>query len=134
MYQLTADKITYTAAGTSTVTFTGLPAGVIGNYSGNVATISGTPTVEGTFNYTVTASGSCLPARHNRAPLRLISPTGWVRRVMTGNYSGKLTCGIPPTGADVVFAAITNSYGSMAVRDLHLENTMNNRKSYQCQR
>ena len=39
---------------------TGLPAGVTGNYSGNVFTISGTPTVTGTFNYLVTATGPCI--------------------------------------------------------------------------
>ena len=115
-------NITYTAAGTSTVTFTGLPAGVIGNYSGNVATISGTPTVEGTFNYTVTASGSCLPA--SQSGTFKVNQSYWVGTESNDwNTVANWTCGIPPTGADVVFAAITNSYGSMAVRDLHLENT-----------
>jgi hypothetical protein len=36
-----------------------LPAGVTGSYSGGVFTISGTPTTSGTFNYTVTTTGSC---------------------------------------------------------------------------
>ena len=43
-----------TGAGVST-----LPAGVSGSYSGGVFTISGTPTVAGTYNYTVTTTGSC---------------------------------------------------------------------------
>jgi hypothetical protein len=36
-----------------------LPTGVTGNYSGGNITISGTPTVSGTFNYTVTLTGGC---------------------------------------------------------------------------
>lgn len=41
---------------------TGLPAGVTGVFAGGVITISGTPTVAGTFNYTATATGSCASA------------------------------------------------------------------------
>jgi hypothetical protein len=37
----------------------GLPAGVTGNWAANVATISGTPSISGTFNYTVTLTGGC---------------------------------------------------------------------------
>ena len=40
-------------------TFAGLPAGVTGSWAGNVVTISGTPTVSGSFNYTITTSGGC---------------------------------------------------------------------------
>jgi hypothetical protein len=36
-----------------------LPAGVTGTFSGGDITISGTPTVTGTFNYTVTLTGGC---------------------------------------------------------------------------
>ena len=38
---------------------TGLPAGVTANWSGNTITISGTPTVTGTFNYTIPLTGGC---------------------------------------------------------------------------
>ena len=37
-----------------------MPAGVNGVYSGGIFTISGTPSVSGTFNYTVTTTGTCL--------------------------------------------------------------------------
>jgi hypothetical protein len=37
----------------------GLPAGVTANWSGNTITISGTPTVSGTFNYTIPLTGGC---------------------------------------------------------------------------
>lgn len=46
-------------------TFSGLPAGLASGWAGNVATISGTPTVSGTFNYSVTTTGTCTPAVAN---------------------------------------------------------------------
>lgn len=56
-------NITYAVGGTGTgATVTGLPAGVTGVYAGGVVTISGNPSVSGVFNYTVTATGICLPA------------------------------------------------------------------------
>ncbi|WP_216593811.1 hypothetical protein, partial [Flavihumibacter sp. ZG627] len=59
-------SITYAVGGTGNdATVTGLPAGVSGNYSGGVYTISGTPTESGTFNYTVTTVGPCAEATAN---------------------------------------------------------------------
>jgi hypothetical protein len=52
-------NITYATTGATGATFSGLPAGVTGNWASNVATISGTPTVSGTFNYTITLTGGC---------------------------------------------------------------------------
>ena len=55
------NDITYAIGGTTTgAGVTGLPAGVTGSYSAGVFTISGTPTVSGTFNYSVTTSGPCV--------------------------------------------------------------------------
>jgi hypothetical protein len=51
--------ITYAIAGAYGANVTGLPTGVTANYMAGVLTISGTPTVAGTFNYTVTPTGSC---------------------------------------------------------------------------
>jgi hypothetical protein len=51
--------ITYSTTGATGATFSGLPAGVTGTFSGRNITISGTPTVAGTFNYTVTLIGGC---------------------------------------------------------------------------
>ncbi len=57
----TITNITYTISGGGTGgTVSGLPAGVTGVFSGGVFTISGTPTVSGTFNYTVTTTGTCV--------------------------------------------------------------------------
>ena len=56
-------NITYTSTGGVTnITASGLPSGVTSTYSGGTNgtfTISGTPTVTGTFSYTVTSSGGC---------------------------------------------------------------------------
>ncbi|MBP1663410.1 MAG: hypothetical protein H6Q19_550 [Bacteroidetes bacterium] len=113
-------NITYTATASTGVTFSGLPAGVTGTYSGGVVTISGMPTVDGTFNYTVTASGYCLSAQQSGTIKS--NQSYWVGTVSSvWDTEENWTCGIPPAGADVVFAATTNSYGSMAVRDLHLD-------------
>jgi hypothetical protein len=51
--------ITYSTTGATGATFSDLPAGVTGTFSGGYITISGTPTVAGTFNYTVTLTGGC---------------------------------------------------------------------------
>ena len=50
-------NITYATAGATGASFAGLPAGVNGAWAANVATIIGTPTAVGTFNYTVTLTG-----------------------------------------------------------------------------
>ena len=52
-------NITYSTTGATGATFSGLPAGVTGNWAAGVVTISGTPTASGTFNYTVTLTGGC---------------------------------------------------------------------------
>jgi hypothetical protein len=51
--------ITYSTTGATGATFSGLPPGLTGTFSGGNITISGTPTVAGTFNYTVTLTGGC---------------------------------------------------------------------------
>jgi hypothetical protein len=52
-------NITYATTGVTGATVTGLPAGVNGVWAGNVVTISGTPSVSGTFTYTITLTGGC---------------------------------------------------------------------------
>ena len=52
-------NIVYTVGGGATgAGVTGLPSGMNGNFSGSTFTLSGTPTVSGTFNYTVTTTGN----------------------------------------------------------------------------
>jgi len=52
-------NITYGTTTATGATVTGLPAGVTGAWASNVVTISGTPTVAGTYTYTVTLTGGC---------------------------------------------------------------------------
>jgi len=51
--------ITYNITGATSASVAGLPSGVSGNLSSGVFTISGTPSVGGSFNYTITLSGGC---------------------------------------------------------------------------
>lgn len=51
--------ITYNTTGATGATFSGLPAGVSGNWALNTVTISGTPTTPGTYNYMVNLTGGC---------------------------------------------------------------------------
>ncbi len=50
-------NIAYATVGATGASFAGFPAGVNGTWAANVATISGTPTAAGIFNYTVTLTG-----------------------------------------------------------------------------
>jgi hypothetical protein len=52
-------NITYATTGATGASVTGLPTSVTGTWVANVLTISGTPSVSGTFNYTVNLSGGC---------------------------------------------------------------------------
>jgi len=52
-------NITYATTTATGATVSGLPTGVSGSWSSNVFTITGTPSVTGTFNYTVTMTGGC---------------------------------------------------------------------------
>ena len=55
-------NITYTTTGATNATVAGLPTGVTSAWLNNVLTISGTPTVAGTFTYTVSTVGGCSTA------------------------------------------------------------------------
>lgn len=57
--------ITFTIGGLATdasITIGSLPTGLSANYSNGLFVISGTPTISGTFDYTITTSGGCSPA------------------------------------------------------------------------
>ncbi|MBN1108523.1 MAG: SprB repeat-containing protein, partial [Bacteroidales bacterium] len=51
--------ITYEVTGATGATFSDLPPGVSGVLAGNIVTISGSPAIAGTFNYSVTLTGGC---------------------------------------------------------------------------
>ena len=83
--------ITYAIAGGGTgasITSGALPAGVTSSYNAGVFTISGTPTVAGSFNYTITASGSCA---HNTASGTInvnTAPTATFTKIMASSCGG----------------------------------------------
>ncbi|MFN4233475.1 MAG: SBBP repeat-containing protein [Bacteroidia bacterium] len=52
-------NITYSVTGATGASVSNLPTGLTGTYSSGTVTISGTPIISGTFNYTVTTSGGC---------------------------------------------------------------------------
>jgi hypothetical protein len=51
--------IVLTTTGATGATASGLPLGVTGNWVSNIFTISGTPTVEGVFDYIASTTGGC---------------------------------------------------------------------------
>ena len=105
-------NITYAIGGGGTgasITSGALPAGVTGSFGGGVFTITGTPTVAGTFNYTITTAGPCTQAT--------ASGTITVNAIPTGSLTATENSGVAPndniicTGANVTFTA-TPGYGS----------------------
>ncbi len=52
-------NITYATVSATGATISNLPAGVTGSWAANTVTITGTPTVSGTFNYTIDLTGGC---------------------------------------------------------------------------
>jgi hypothetical protein len=90
--------VSYQLGGSATgATVTGLPAGVTGSFSAGVFTISGTPTVAGPFNYTVTSTGVCTAVTSSGTIT--ISPAATVVRSSAAGTDAQTRC----TGA-----ALTN--------------------------
>jgi autotransporter-associated beta strand protein len=86
-------NITHTTTGATGIgTATGLPAGVTATWASNVITISGTPTKEGIFNYSIPLNGGCnnVSARgtitvtlSNTAGIASSSPTVCIQSLIT---------------------------------------------------
>jgi len=51
--------IKYATTGASSATVTGLPEGVTGSWTADEVLITGTPSITGTFNYTIALAGGC---------------------------------------------------------------------------
>ncbi|WP_026952997.1 glycine-rich domain-containing protein [Algoriphagus mannitolivorans] len=72
-------NITHTTTGATGIgAATGLPAGVTANWSGNTITISGTPTVSGTFNYSIPLTGGCNTPAVNATGTITVTPNNTV--------------------------------------------------------
>jgi hypothetical protein len=103
-------NITYTTTGASGANVTGLPGGVSGTYSGNTLTISGTPTVSGTFVYTVNPTGGC----------GNVSKTGTISVGCVGieEMNTSTSWQIFPNPASGVFTIISEKGGVFEIMDL----------------
>jgi len=83
--------ITYGTTGATGATFSGLPAGVTGTFSGGNITISGTPTVTGTFNYTVTLTGGCGGVTTARGTI-IVRPNSTITRTSAPSTDNQTVC------------------------------------------
>ena len=91
-------NITYSVGGGATsASVTGLPTGVTGNFSAGTFTISGTPTVDGTFNYTVTTSGNACSTQSLNGTITVNSLIDWA------NLQFATTATICPSGSVTVY-------------------------------
>ena len=103
-------NITYTVGGSGTgATVSGLPAGVTGSFAGSTFTISGSPSVSGTFNYTVSTTGPCVKPTANGTITVTAAPTGIFSATETSGIANNdnIIC----AGAGVTFTAPAG-YGS----------------------
>jgi hypothetical protein len=117
-------NITYNIGGGGTGgTVIGLPSGVSGSFAGGTFTITGTPTVPGTYNYTVNTTGICtqtskngtitvnaLPVVNVNSPT--ICPGSSASLTASGASTYSWTAGATPTGVNTADASpgSTTSY------------------------
>jgi hypothetical protein len=86
-------NITYSTTGATSASFSGLPAGVTGSWASNSASISGTPSVSGSFNYSISFTGGC---------------------PIAGSTSGSLTILATPTAPSITSSAVSFCLGNSA--------------------
>ncbi|MFM7496509.1 MAG: cohesin domain-containing protein, partial [Bacteroidota bacterium] len=110
-------NITYTTTGASGATFSGLPAGVSGAWAANTATITGTPTAAGTYNYTVAMTGGCTGGTNTATGSIIVNaPAGPNIATTIGAVSGCIgdTVSVPVTinmASGISTAAISMAIG-----------------------
>ncbi len=115
-------NITYTFSNATSATVTGLPTGVTSSINGNSLTISGVPTVTGTFNYTVTTSGGCGLATLN-ATITVVSARDWRLApnsyIFTGKEFNMVTGKYDGAEVDGLFIPVKKAY-TMWLNGMHV--------------
>jgi large repetitive protein len=116
--------ITYSISGTGTSsTATGLPPGVTGTYSAGIFTIAGTPATIGTYSYTVSSVGACMPT----SATGTIVVTGVAGAAipdanfvtwLTANYPGCMCGNMMDTTCAAITSATFLSLGSQSISNL----------------
>src|SRR5205814_7341511 len=85
-------NITFSTTGATGATFSGLPAGVTGNWAANVVTISGTPTASGAFPYTVTTTGGCTTPAVTASGTITVTPNNTITCTSAGGTDAQTKC------------------------------------------
>jgi hypothetical protein len=101
------DDITYAArSSTAGPTVSGLPPGVTTSWNGVTLSFTGTPTASGTFNYTITTTGNCLPATATGTITILATPTAGIiasdQTICSGGDPLAFTSTTAGTGSGVI--------------------------------
>lgn len=128
-----ADIIYSISGGGNNATVTGLPPGVNGVYNTGTFTLNGAPTSIGTFNYTVTATGLCLPnsltgtitvnpdaiisltAGTNNQTVCINTPISTIGYTIGGGGTGAIIANLPPGLTGTYNAGIFSVTGSPTV-------------------
>jgi hypothetical protein len=104
--------IIYTASNSAVISGSGFPTGVSGNPSGSSYTISGTPTVLGTFGYSLTASANGCTSSAAVGTITVAaafySPSTWI----FGDYTWSDRVVSKPSGCDQVTTLSTTDSAS----------------------
>jgi PKD repeat protein/N-acetyl-anhydromuramyl-L-alanine amidase AmpD len=105
-------NITYSIGGSATgATVTGLPSGLSGSFASGIFTISGTSTVDGTYNYTVTTTGGCTtPSLNGTITIKPVSSIVLTSAVGTDNQ----TLCISNSIANIAFSVGGSATGATA--------------------
>lgn len=125
--------VTHTTTGATGIgTATGLPGGVNASWAGNTITISGTPIMNGIFNYSIPLTGGCgIVSASGSISSESIAPTiTCPANVTINNISGQCAGSadlLPPVATDNCNIILKNALNFDGINDfVSLDNTIGN--------